>query len=94
MDFSRFIHFNLIPIDPVNLGVKGKLLSVASCFGVIFVIAWITQLFTISTAYPILVASVEASAIILFLLVNSPGVLNVHIKFQLSLVWIKSLQFP
>jgi CBS domain-containing membrane protein len=63
---------NLIPVDPVNLGLKGKLLSVISCFIAIFATAWISQLFNISTLYPNLIASMGASAVILFIVPNSP----------------------
>lgn len=63
---------NLIPVDPVNLSLKGKLLSVLACFCTILVIAWITQQFTFSPAYPMLVASMGASAVIVFIIPNSP----------------------
>lgn len=61
----------LIPSDPVNLSVKGKLLSVIACFSAILATAWLTQHF-ILTAQPILVASMGASAVIVFIIPNSP----------------------
>lgn len=64
--------FRFITIDPVNLSRKGKLLSVFSCFSAIFAVAWVTQAFNLSTAYPIIVASMGASAVILFIIPNSP----------------------
>lgn len=63
---------SLIPVDPVKLSPKGKLLSVASCFSAILGIAWISQQFTLSPAYPTLIASMGASAVILFIIPNSP----------------------
>lgn len=63
---------NCIPVDPVNLSLKGKLLSVVSCFSAILAIAYISQHFTLSTAHPMLIASMGASAVILFIIPNSP----------------------
>ncbi|WP_411728096.1 HPP family protein, partial [Methyloglobulus sp.] len=51
--------------------LKGKLLSVVSCFSAILVIAWISQQFTLTHAYPMLIASMGASAVILFIIPNS-----------------------
>ena len=64
--------FRFITIDPVNLSLKGKLISVVSCFSVILLTAWITQEYSSNTAYPIIVASMGASAVILFIIPNSP----------------------
>ena len=64
--------FRFIPVDPVNLSTRGKLFSVISCFGAIFLVAWVTQSFSLSTAYPIIVASMGPSAIMLFIIPNSP----------------------
>ena len=61
-----------ITVDPVNLNIRGKLLSVVSCFSVILLMAWITQKFSLNTTYPILVASMGASAVIVFIIPNSP----------------------
>jgi len=63
---------SLIPVDPVNLSPKGKLLSVVSCFSAILAIAWISKQFSLSPAYPILIASMGASAVIVFIIPNSP----------------------
>ena len=63
---------SLIPVDPVNLSLKGKLLSVVSCFSAILAIAWISQQFNLSPAYPVLIASMGASAVIVFIIPNSP----------------------
>ncbi len=63
---------SLIPVDPVNLSIKGKLLSVVSCFSVILVMAWVSQQFILSNAYPLLIASMGASAVIVFIIPNSP----------------------
>jgi CBS domain-containing membrane protein len=63
---------NLIPADPINLSLKGKFISVVSCFTAILVMAWVAQQFSLSTAYPMLVASMGASAVIVFIIPSSP----------------------
>ncbi|MGZ5611938.1 MAG: HPP family protein [Methylobacter sp.] len=70
MNIERFFRF--ITIDPVNLSFKGKLVSVLSCFTVILLAGWITQAFSLNAAYPIVVASMGASAVIVFIVPNSP----------------------
>lgn len=70
INISQFIRF--IAVDPVNLSPKGKLLSVISGFCAILVMALITQKLSIGTAYPIIVASMGASAVILFIIPHSP----------------------
>ncbi len=70
MNISRFIRF--IIVDPVNLSLKGKLLSVISGFSAILIMALITQKLSIDSAYPIIVASMGASAVILFIMPSSP----------------------
>jgi CBS domain-containing membrane protein len=62
----------IIPPDPVSLTVKGKLISVASCFLVILVMAWLSQLASPYSANPYLIASMGASTIIVFIIPNSP----------------------
>ena len=64
--------FRFITVDPINLSIKGKLLSVASCFVAIFLAAWVAQAFNLGSAYPVIVASMGASAVILFIIPNSP----------------------
>ena len=70
MDIKQFFHF--ITVDPINLSIKGKLLSAISCFIAILMVAWVTQKFGVSAAYPIIVASMGASAVILFIMPGSP----------------------
>jgi len=70
MGIKQFFRF--ITVDPVNLSIKGKLLSVVSCFIAILIVAWVTQKSGVSVAYPILVASMGASAVILFIMPGSP----------------------
>jgi len=70
MNIQQFFRF--VTVDPVNLSIKGKLLSVISCFIAILIVAWVSQKFGISAAYPILVASMGASAVILFIMPGSP----------------------
>ncbi|MDA1343741.1 MAG: HPP family protein [Proteobacteria bacterium] len=64
--------FRFITVDPINLSLKGKLISVVSCFSAILLTALITQQFTSSAAYPVIVASMGASALILFIMPTSP----------------------
>jgi CBS domain-containing membrane protein len=64
--------FRFITVDPVNLSIKGKLLSVVSCFIAILAVAWITHKFSVSAAYPIIVASMGPSAVMLFIIPHSP----------------------
>jgi CBS domain-containing membrane protein len=70
MDIKPFFQF--ITVDPVNLSIKGKLLSVLASFIAILVIAWVTQKVGVGSAYPIIVASMGASVVILFILPSSP----------------------
>jgi CBS-domain-containing membrane protein len=70
INISQFIRF--IAVDPVNLSLKGKLLAVVSGFCAILIMALITQKLTVGTAYPIIVASMGASAVILFIIPHSP----------------------
>lgn len=70
MNIQQFFRF--ITVDPVNLSIKGKLLSVISSFIAILIVAWVTQKSGVSAAYPIIVASMGASAVILFIMPNSP----------------------
>lgn len=70
MNISRFIRF--MTVDPVNLSLKGKILSVVSSFITILIMALVTQKLSIGVAYPIIVASMGASAVILFIIPHSP----------------------
>ncbi|PPK76660.1 CBS domain-containing membrane protein [Methylobacter tundripaludum] len=70
INISQLVRF--ITVDPVNLSLKGKLLSVISSFSSILIMALVTQKLSIGTAYPIIVASMGASAVILFIIPNSP----------------------
>jgi len=65
--------FRFIAVDPINLSIKGKLLAVVSSFIAILAVAWITRTFGVShAAKPIIVASMGASAVILFITPGSP----------------------
>lgn len=64
--------FRFITVDPVNLSIKGKIISVVSCFSAILIVALITQKAGINAAYPIVIASMGASAVILFIMPGSP----------------------
>lgn len=70
MNINQFIRF--LAVDPVNLSFKGKLLAVVSSFAAILIMALVTQKLSIGAAYPILVASMGASAVILFIIPHSP----------------------
>lgn len=64
--------FKYFSIDPVNLSIKAKLLSLLACFCSIFFIALMTKIISPWPGYPMIVASMGASAIILFFIPNSP----------------------
>ncbi|MGR9013035.1 MAG: HPP family protein [Gammaproteobacteria bacterium] len=70
MNINRFFRF--ITVDPVNLSVKIKLLSVFSSFAAILIVALVTQHFSFHAADPFIVASIGASAVILFIIPHSP----------------------
>jgi CBS domain-containing membrane protein len=70
MNISQFIRFLIV--DPVNLSFKGKLLSVISSFSAILIMAVVTQKLSVGSASPIIVASMGASAVILFIIPHSP----------------------
>jgi len=59
-------------VDPVQLNLKVKILSLLACFCAIFFIAIITQALIGTSNAPIIVASMGASAVILFFIPNSP----------------------
>ena len=59
-------------VDPVQLNIKAKILSLLACFCAIFFIALITQTIIGVSNSSILVASMGASAVILFFIPNSP----------------------
>lgn len=64
--------FKYLSIDPVNLSIKFKLISLLACFCSIFFIALITKIISPWPGYPMVVASLGASAIILFFIPSSP----------------------
>jgi len=64
--------FRSFTVDPVQLNLKAKILSLLACFCGIFFIALVTQTFIGSSNAPIIVASMGASAVILFFIPNSP----------------------
>lgn len=57
--------------DPVNLSFKAKLLTTLAAFLAIVTTAWLTQWFSTETQL-LLVASMGASAVLLFIVPNSP----------------------
>ncbi len=70
MNFFHFLKY--FTIDPVNFSIKAKLLSLIACFCSIFFIALITKIVSPWPGYPMIVASMGASAIILFFIPGSP----------------------
>ena len=70
MRIFRFLKY--FTVDPVNLSIKAKLLSLLACFCSIFFIALMTKIVSPWPGYPMIVASMGASAIILFFIPGSP----------------------
>ncbi len=66
----RFLKY--FTIDPVNLSIKAKILSLLACFGSIFFIALVTKVISPWADYPMIIASMGASAVILFFIPSSP----------------------
>ncbi len=64
-----FHHFTT---EPVSLNIKEKLGAVLSCFVAIFIVAIVTRFFVDAIVFPLLVASMGASAVILFIIPSSP----------------------
>ncbi len=58
--------------DPVNLSVKGKFQAILACWFAILMVAFVTEQLITSGHYPFLIASMGASAVILFVIPNSP----------------------
>jgi len=69
---NLFHILKFIAIDPVNMSVKAKLLSLLACFCSIFFIALVTKIVFPWPGYPMIIASMGASAIILFFIPGSP----------------------
>ena len=70
MKIFRFLKY--LTVDPVNLSIKAKLVSLLACFCSIFFIALMTKVVSPWPGYPMIVASMGASAIILFFIPGSP----------------------
>ncbi|MDQ7090878.1 MAG: HPP family protein [Methylococcales bacterium] len=70
MNLFHFIKY--VTIDPVNLSIKAKLVSLIACFCSIFFIALITKIISPWQGYPMIVASMGASSVILFFIPSSP----------------------
>ena len=67
-------HFfaKIIPTDPVNVPLKNKIFSVFACAFAIFCIATISHAAQLGPAYPIILASIGASIVILLIIPSSP----------------------
>ena len=64
--------FQFLSVDPVNLTPKYKLLAGIACFTAILLVGLGSQPFIPDPGYPLLIASMGASAVILFIMPNSP----------------------
>jgi len=67
-----FYFLKYFKIDPVNLSIKAKIMSLLACFCSIFFIALITRIVSPWPDNPMIIASMGASAIILFFIPGSP----------------------
>ena len=61
-----------LTVDPVNLSLKAKIYSTIACFCSIFFVALSTHIVGLGQQYPMIIASLGASAVILFFIPNSP----------------------
>lgn len=66
---NLLVHFTA---NQVNLNIKEKLVAVLSCFMAILIASVVTQALVDDAIYPILIASMGASAVILFIIPSSP----------------------
>lgn len=70
MRIARYLQF--LTVDPVPLGYKEKIIAASACLGAIFITGALSRAFGVYSASPLLVASMGASAVILFAIPNSP----------------------
>jgi len=70
MKYSHFLKY--LAVDPVNFSVKAKLLSLMACIASIYLVALITKEVFPWEGHPVIIASMGASAIILFFIPSSP----------------------
>lgn len=70
MHIARFLQF--LTVDPVPLGYKEKIIAASACLGAIFITGALSRAISADPFYPLLVASMGASAVILFAIPNSP----------------------
>ena len=69
-NFNKILQ--LFANDPLHMAVFSKLLAACACFISLGTAAYFTQLLELNEAAPILIASMGASAVILFIIPNSP----------------------
>ena len=69
MKLSAFLHY--LTAEPIKLSLREKCLAVITCLGAIWLTSGITQFYAPINA-PILIASMGASAVILFIIPGSP----------------------
>ncbi len=69
MKLSAFFHY--LTAEPIRLSLREKCLAVVTCLSAIWLTSGITQFYAPINA-PILIASMGASAVILFIIPGSP----------------------
>jgi CBS domain-containing membrane protein len=62
--FNRYLPF--LSIDPVNLGIGAKFAATVACFISIWTLAEVSQALHLGAAQPLIIASMGASAVIVF----------------------------
>ncbi len=70
--FTSMRILRFLTVDPVNLSLKAKAYSIIACFCSIFFVALSTHIVGLGPQYPMIIASLGASAVILFFIPNSP----------------------
>lgn len=68
--FKKILSF--LSVDPVTLGTTAKLLAALACLVSIGLIAYMSHALNLGTAYPLMVASMGASAVIVFFCRTAP----------------------
>lgn len=64
--------FSFLSVDPVTLGTAAKLLAALACLVSIGLMACVSHALNLGTAYPLIVASMGASAVIVFFCRTAP----------------------
>src|SRR5574341_96141 len=70
MRLAKYLQF--LASDPVSLGYKEKIIAAGACLSAIFLTGALSRVIGADPAYPLLIASMGASAVILFAIPTSP----------------------